>query len=81
MSLKQLFTEHPESVGETYWSHCGSALYFSLLMFTGAIACAMHAFVPFCFTESGSRRIRRLHAAMVTHRRDWRARSGADQHA
>jgi len=73
-SLTHLFTRHPESVGETYGSHCRSALVFSALMLTGAIAGVIHAFLPFLYTETASRRIRYLHDVMVIHRRDWRTR-------
>ena len=69
------------AVGETYWTHCRSALTFAALMLIGALACAVHAFLPFLCVESGSRRIRNLHDAMLTHRRDWRARDAADQRA
>ncbi len=77
----RLFTDHPASVGESYWTHCRSALYFSAVMLMGAIACALHAFLPFFCTESGSRRIRFLHEAMVVHRRDRRTSAVANQRA
>jgi hypothetical protein len=37
-------------------------------MAAGAVACLLHGLFPFAFQSSGSRRIRELHARMVTHR-------------
>jgi hypothetical protein len=62
------FTEHPESVGETYLQHMHSASWFAMTMFVGALACLLHAIFPFAFQKSGSRRIRLLHERMVTNR-------------
>ena len=63
-----LFTEHPATVGETYTQHLGTALGFSGAMFVGALACAVHAFLPFLCVKTGSQAITRLHQRMVTHR-------------
>jgi hypothetical protein len=62
------FTEHPESVGETYFEHMHSASWFAMTMFLGAIACLLHAVFPFAFQKSGSRRIKALYERMVTNR-------------
>ena len=62
------FTDHPDSVGETYFEHMHSASWFAMTMFTGGVACLIHAILPFACQKSGSRRIRDLYARMVTHR-------------
>lgn len=62
------FTQHPATVGETYLEHMGMAFGFAATMFVGALCCALHGLFPFAFQTSGSRRIRALHTAMVTHR-------------
>jgi hypothetical protein len=67
MPLK-LFTEHPASVGETYFSHCRSALGFGASMVIAGVACILHAFFPFAFIQTGSNAIRRLHDRMVVNR-------------
>ena len=59
-SLIRVFTEHPESVGETYTQHMFSALSFSLMMARAAVCCAVHAFLPFLFTATGSRIVEEL---------------------
>lgn len=63
-----LFTAHPATVGETYTQHLGTALGFSGAMFVGALACAVHAFLPFLCVKTGSATITRLYQRMVTHR-------------
>jgi len=66
--LKQLFTEHPASVDETYGEHFLVAGSFALTLFVACLACAVHAVLPFCFEKTGSRLITRLHDRMVTSR-------------
>jgi hypothetical protein len=66
--LTRLFTEHPESVGETYFEHVGVALSFSLKMFFGAMVCLVHAVLPFLFVKTGSEVITELHDRMVENR-------------
>ncbi|MEM7284395.1 MAG: DUF6356 family protein [Pseudomonadota bacterium] len=68
MSLMKPFTEHPASVGETYFEHLLTAFSFSFLMLKGALCCAVHALFPFLFTKTGSECIECLHDRMVTHR-------------
>jgi len=69
MDLQRLFTEHPASVGETYWGHLLRASWFAGKMLVGAGACFIHALLPFLFVKTGSRTITELHSAMVTNRR------------
>jgi len=66
--MLKAFTHHPETVGETYFEHLGSAWGFASTMAVGAMACLLHGLFPFAFQSSGSRRIRELHERMVTHR-------------
>ena len=55
--MKNLFTDHPSSIGETYFEHCCHALTFSWHMFVGSLACFLHAFFPFIFEKTGSDRL------------------------
>ncbi len=68
MDLSRLFTEHPASVGETYFEHLLRAAWFSGRMLLAAGACFVHAVFPFLFVKTGSRAIIELHEAMVTGR-------------
>lgn len=63
------FTDHPDSVGETYLEHMGSAWGFAATMLVGAACCLLHGIFPFAFQKSGSRRIAELHERMVANRR------------
>jgi hypothetical protein len=65
MTLKRLFTEHPDAVGESYTEHMGVALSFALPMAYGALAAFVHAFLPFLFVTTTSSIVRRLHGRMV----------------
>jgi len=68
MDLNRLFTEHPASVGESYWGHLLRASWFGGRMLTAGIACFVHAIFPFLFVKTGSQVITQLHVAMVTGR-------------
>lgn len=73
--MKHLFTEHPESVGETYVEHLGEAWSFSGAMLLGGLLCFVHGLFPFLFKKTGSQIITRLHDRMVL------CRSRADREA
>ena len=68
MTLKAKFTDHPETVGETYGEHFVSAMGFSLSMLRAAFCCAVHALLPFMFEKTGSDCITGLYERMVTNR-------------
>jgi len=77
--IQRLFTEHPRSVDESYFQHLAAALSFSVRLALAALACLVHAFLPFLFVKTGSRMITVLHDRMVTnrHRRPVGARASA----
>ena len=66
--LSKLFTDHPSSVGETYWQHMGMAFSFAVAMIGAGLACLLHGIFPFLFVKTGSRTITQLHDRMVTNR-------------
>ena len=69
MTTMRLFTDHPESVGESYGEHLVTAAGFgSRLVLTG-LACLVHALLPFLFVKTGSRQISALYDRMVANRR------------
>jgi hypothetical protein len=65
MSLKHLFTEHPESVGESYREHMSVALSFAGPLLAAGLAALVHAFLPFLFLTTASRTVKQLHARMM----------------
>jgi len=68
MALKDLFTEHPASVGETYGEHLVMATGFGARMILGGFACLLHGIFPFLFVKTGSAQISTLHERMVRNR-------------
>jgi hypothetical protein len=68
MTSRNIFTEHPQSVGESYLQHCRVAAGFGFRMLGGAVACLVHAALPFLFVRTGSQCISELHERMVQHR-------------
>lgn len=67
--IDSLFLKHPRSVGETYLQHARVALGFGGMLFTAALACAVHAVVPGIFQRTASGIIVKLHARMIAGRR------------
>jgi hypothetical protein len=65
MTLKRLFTEHPDAVGESYLEHMRVALSFAGPLAYGALAALIHAFLPFLFVSTASGIVKRLYARMT----------------
>jgi len=65
MHLKRLFTEHPDSVGESYFEHMGVALSFAGPLLAAGLAAVVHAVLPFLCVTTASGTVKRLHARMV----------------
>lgn len=66
--IKRAFTEHPASVGETYFQHMGMAFGFGGRMVVAGMACLLHGLFPFLFKCTGRACIEKLHDRMVVHR-------------
>ena len=62
------FTEHPESVGETYFQHMRTSFGFGAHMLLAGTGCILHGLFPFLCVKTGSNTIIKLHRKMVTHR-------------
>jgi len=65
---RNIFSEHPNSVGETYREHMECAFGFGFRMIAAGLACMVHGIIPFLFVRTGSTAIRMLHHDMVTSR-------------
>lgn len=52
--MKNVFTEHPHSIGESYFQHFRFATCFGMKMIVGGFACLLHAIFPFIFKKTGS---------------------------
>jgi Family of unknown function (DUF6356) len=62
--MKNVFTDHPHTVGESFAQHFMVATGFGSKMILGGIACCLHGFFPFAFTTTGSRTVKALYAKM-----------------
>jgi Family of unknown function (DUF6356) len=65
MDVFKLFTAHPESLGESYSEHLGTATSFGARMVIAGIACMLHGLLPFLFARTGSRAITDLNEQMI----------------
>ena len=77
--LLRAFTEHPASVGESYWQHLAFALGFSVKLILAGLAALVHALLPFLFKTTASRLIAEM--AERTGNRTATANRSADQAA
>ncbi|MEO0343208.1 MAG: DUF6356 family protein [Pseudomonadota bacterium] len=59
------FKTHPESVGETYWSHLAFAFRFAGQMFAVGFAALIHGLIPPLFCSTGSDFIRRKNTELT----------------
>lgn len=66
MSLRRMFTEHPEAVGESYIEHMGVALSFAGPLLAAGMAALVHAVLPFLCVTTASGTVKRLHDRMMT---------------
>ncbi len=62
------FTEHPKSVGETYFQHMRTSFSFGGRMLAAGVGCFLHGLFPFLCVRTGSKAIGTLHHTMVTNR-------------
>ena len=62
--MRNPFTTHPHSVGESYLQHGLFACRYGAKMTAGGLAALLHGIFPFLFQTTGSRITRELHAAL-----------------
>ena len=62
--MRNPFTAHPRSVGETYLQHGLFACRYGAKMTAGGIAAFLHGILPFLFQTTGSRITRELSATL-----------------
>ena len=66
----KMLTAHLREADETYWEHMARAAGFARQLFVAALACAVHAVLPFLLVHSASERVARIGPRMA-------ARAGA----
>lgn len=78
MNPLRAFTEHPATVGESYFGHLLQAATFGLRMVFAGFACLLHGIFPFLFVTTGSDAMKALHEQMSARRAKAQAQA-ADQ--
>ena len=58
--MKNIFTRHPNSIGETYFGHLIKGLGFSLKLMLISLKVFIHAIIPCFFENSASDKIAEL---------------------
>jgi len=60
MKCIKIFTEHPNSVNESYFKHGKFALSCGLKLFLLGLMAIIHAFLPFLFVNTTSKKLDEL---------------------
>ena len=58
--MKNIFTKHPSSIGETYLQHLVKGLGFSLKLLSISFKVFIHAIFPFLFEHSARDKVAEL---------------------
>lgn len=61
--MKNWFTEHPHSVGETYWQHLWFSLRSAVALFVASLAAVIHALCPFLCMSTASKIVAKMAGA------------------
>ena len=60
--MKNPFTKHPHSIGESYFRHFYEAVFAAIGVILSGVACLIHSIFPFLFVKTLSNTIKKLHA-------------------
>lgn len=60
-----IFTDHPHSIGESYFGHLASASRFGGRLIVAGLACIVHGIFPFWCKSTGSKAVKKLAADMI----------------
>lgn len=66
MAIASKFTDHPNSVDETYLQHMGVALHFSGSLARASVSALVHAVFPWLCCTSASSRVKQMHHVLTT---------------
>ena len=66
--MKNIFKDHPNSVGETYFQHLLKAMSFVIKLNLIAARAFVHAIFPWCFKDSVSNQIKELNDILQARR-------------
>tara|TARA_B100001758_G_scaffold247889_1_gene268207 strand:- start:5564 stop:5788 length:225 start_codon:yes stop_codon:yes gene_type:complete len=67
--MRNIFKDHPNSVGETYFQHFFKACSFGIKLLLIAIKAFVHAIFPFLFEHSASEQVSKLHDTLQSRKK------------
>ncbi len=67
--MRNIFTKHPSSIGESYLEHLIKAFRFGLVLLLLSVKAFAHAFFPFLFESTVSEKIHQLHNTLQNRRK------------
>lgn len=62
--MSNLFTKHPKSVGESYFTHFAKALNFCFQLLMLSLKTFVHAIFPFIYVDAASSKIKQMNKEM-----------------
>jgi len=65
MMFHTVFTDHPGTLGESYFQHQRAAFSYAATLLAASLAALVHGLVPCLFKTTASRTVARLHANMT----------------
>jgi hypothetical protein len=66
--LGRLFTDHPKSLGMSWFEHGVGAVGIGARMIGAGAACVVHAVIPALFTQTAGKTVESLHEHMASRR-------------
>jgi len=66
--MRNIFKDHPNAVGETYFQHFFKSCSFGIKLILIAVRAFIHAIFPWCFKHSTSNRISKLNDVLKSRR-------------
>ena len=60
MKSINIFSQHPNEVGETYMQHLKRSLFTVLILLTAQAAILIHAFFPFLLVHTASNKLKSI---------------------
>lgn len=67
--MKNIFKDHPNAVGETYFQHFLKSSIFGVKLILIALRAFIHAIFPWCFEHSTSDKIRKLNDVLQSRKK------------
>jgi len=67
--MKNIFKDHPNAVGETYFQHFLKSSNFGVKLILIALRAFIHAIFPWCFEHSTSDKIRKLNDGLQSRKK------------